>query len=616
MIEARKPRGYWTKELCKLEAKKYSTKKDFYSKSFTSYSISQKKGWLNECCSHMTEAKKHGYWTKERCKADALKYKTRGEYAKSLSYTKAHKKGWLNECCEHMVEVRKPHGFWTKDQCIEEAKKHPTYMDFKKKSSYAYEIALKNGWSETIKENFGEVRTPNDYWTYELCELEAKKYKHRSDFKYHCIGAYRSALKNHWLDEICIHMTAKGNKILRHVYSLTFSDGSIYIGLSGDYKRRFEQHKTNKSGVIYKYIQHIKEEPLFKLITPDLIPVEIARKMEIDLIEYYTNNGFKVLNIAKGGSIGGSTLIWTKEKCIEEALKYPTYIEFKRISSSAYSSARRNNWLKFIKVNFKEVRKSNGHWTKELCELEAKKYSTKKDFRLNSSGAYDVSQKKGWLNDICDHMVEIKKPSGYWNLEMCIEDAKKYPTYIEFTRKSSSAYGTASKNGWCEIIKENFEEVRRPNNYWTKELCELEAKKYPTYTEFYKKSFSAYEASLNNGWIKYIKDNFKEVKKPNGYWNLEMCTKEAKKHPTYLEFQKKSQSAYNSAKRNNWLDIIKRNFNKVKKPKEYWNLEMCIDEAKKYSTYMEFQKKSNSAYKKSLKNGWIKFIKDNFNEIK
>ena len=45
-----------------------------------------------------------GYWTKERCDEDALKYNSRSEWNKnnSSAYSAAHKNGWLDECCKHM----------------------------------------------------------------------------------------------------------------------------------------------------------------------------------------------------------------------------------------------------------------------------------------------------------------------------------------------------------------------------------------------------------------------------------------------------------------------------------------------------------------------------------
>jgi hypothetical protein len=53
----------------------------------------------------MGKRKINGYWTKEKCYEEALKYKTRTTYQKSnhSSYEVARKNKWLNEICKHMI---------------------------------------------------------------------------------------------------------------------------------------------------------------------------------------------------------------------------------------------------------------------------------------------------------------------------------------------------------------------------------------------------------------------------------------------------------------------------------------------------------------------------------
>ena len=48
--------------------------------------------------------KPSGYWTKEKCHEEALKYNTRGEFQKksSTAYVKSRKEKWLDEICIHM----------------------------------------------------------------------------------------------------------------------------------------------------------------------------------------------------------------------------------------------------------------------------------------------------------------------------------------------------------------------------------------------------------------------------------------------------------------------------------------------------------------------------------
>lgn len=52
--------GYWTKERCAIEALKYNRSSDFREGNQAAYSKVRKSGWWSELCSHFD--KKH-FWT-------------------------------------------------------------------------------------------------------------------------------------------------------------------------------------------------------------------------------------------------------------------------------------------------------------------------------------------------------------------------------------------------------------------------------------------------------------------------------------------------------------------------------------------------------------------------
>jgi predicted GIY-YIG superfamily endonuclease len=96
----------WDKETCATEALKYETRKDFERNASGAYVMAQRRGWLSEICAHMTYRKKpKGYWTKERCAVEAAKYMSRAEFKRSAIsvYNTAERRGWLGEICYHMT---------------------------------------------------------------------------------------------------------------------------------------------------------------------------------------------------------------------------------------------------------------------------------------------------------------------------------------------------------------------------------------------------------------------------------------------------------------------------------------------------------------------------------
>ena len=120
-----------------------------------------------------------------------------------------------------------------------------------------------------------------------------------------------------------------------------------------------------------------------------------------------------------------------------------------------------------------EIRKPRGYWTIETCSEEARKYRfadlfitliiiikirTRTEFQDNSVSAYDAAWRRKWLDDICAHMKEIdhdeefRKPYGYWNIERCEVEARKYNSRTEFKEMSSSAFNAAWRSKWLNRI--------------------------------------------------------------------------------------------------------------------------------------------------------------------
>ena len=142
---------YWTKEKCQGEALKYSNRTEFGRNSYA-YQLAKKNGWIDEVCSHMLSfSKKRGYWTKEKCKENAIKCLSRIEFQTKYpsAYIACRRNRWLDEVCSHLKGY-KQHGYWTKENCAIEALKYKTRNEFRKGSSWSYRISCKNDWLNDI----------------------------------------------------------------------------------------------------------------------------------------------------------------------------------------------------------------------------------------------------------------------------------------------------------------------------------------------------------------------------------------------------------------------------------------------------------------------------------
>lgn len=263
MKPLKKPNGYWNKKRCLELAKNITSRTDFLKKHQFVYNIIRKNKWENECYAHMNELRKpNGYWTKERCKEDAKKYKTKKEW-KEKSYTSrvlCIKNNWTDECCKHMNDLGNlikrmvyAYEFFDKKVYVgltydEKTRQYEHFIDIKKRkksSVYNYYILVKkiplyvkitdtyidydkaqqiekdtiqtyknNGWTILNRMKAGGLGGNIIKWTKENCIENAKKFKFISDWNKSSPGAYDAAHRNKWLEDCCKHMQKKiANKL-------------------------------------------------------------------------------------------------------------------------------------------------------------------------------------------------------------------------------------------------------------------------------------------------------------------------------------------------------------------------------------------------------------------
>lgn len=76
-----------------------------------------------------------------------------------------------------------------------------------------------------------------------------------------------------------------------------------------------------------------------------LYEINDAIEKEKKLIGEYRDKRFNVLNISKGGELGGNNLKWTEELLKKEALKYKSRYEFLKNGKGAYIASKRRGIL-------------------------------------------------------------------------------------------------------------------------------------------------------------------------------------------------------------------------------------------------------------------------------
>ena len=355
-----------------------------------------------------------------------------------------------------------------------------------------------------------------------------------------------------------------------------------------------------------------------------------------------------MINLIQYSQFNEGRVVWTKERCYGEALKYKNRHEFFMNNRPAYNFSSKNNWLdEFYGEN---NNKRAGYWTKERCHEEALKYKYRNDFRIGSSSVYMKCYENNWLDEVCSHMIMKNNLSGYWTKERCQEEALKYKHRSEFQNGSPSAYNKSHQMGWIDEVCSHMTVIGNKHkrciyaiefsdnhayiglsydyeNRFRNHIKDVIHNKSSVLSHIKKhgiipevKQITDYidvdDASRleeiikidyeRNGWIILNKVKCGSIGGNNiSIWTKEKCQEEALKYKNKKDFLKGSSACCVSAYKNGWMDDICSHMAlKNRNKRGYWTKERCQEEALKYNSIYEFEKGSPGAYSAVRKNGW------------
>ena len=393
---------------------------------------------------------------------------------------------------------------YTKEKCHELSKKCSSRNEFKHLNNSAYNVARKNGYIDEICSHMTEKCHK---WTKEECYELSKRCSSRSEFAKKYKNPYTYSRRYKWLDEICSHMVYLGDRYNRGIYSYKIEYNNkkyAYSGLTCNFERRHKEHLKNINGIhkIKCTIDTFCRENNIKLpmyeIAYDYMDVNNAKLKEYENMVELDKQGYIILNKSKCGGLGGNLSELTKEKCQELSLLCKTRKEFYKKYNSAYKLSGKNNWLDEICSHMIILKRSNEYWTKEICHKSALKYSSRSQFKKLCYNIYDISSKHGWLDEICSHM---ENKYYKWTKEECHKLSLLCKTRKEFYNKYKSAYYKSHRNNWLDEICSHME-----NKYykWTKEKCLEISLQCKTKREFEKLNRKSFRYAQNHNFIDEI----------------------------------------------------------------------------------------------------------------
>lgn len=347
---------------------------------------------------------------------------------------------------------------------------------------------------------------------------------------------------------------------------------------------------------------------------------------------------------------------WTYEACYEEAKKYKTRGEFQKGNGSAYNVARQNDWLNdydWFENGRKIEMKKRQIWTKEKCLEVALKCKTLKEFYTKYKCAYKNALKYGWIDtytwfertksietrEFDNVYAYIFSDTIYIGRTVNIKERheahctyKKDPVY-KFAKQNNTPIPemTVLESGLTlneGLEKEDYYVKKYREEGWTvlniaptgirsgsigslgeykltRKKCYEIALTCKTRGELQKKYQSVYNKVRKKGWLEDY-DWFEESATTLKY-TKEKCYEIALTCRTRGEFATKYPSAYNKSWKEGWLDEFKHLA--PPKTRNKWPIDKIIEEANKYDNFKDFRSKSYKAYDAARKKNIISTIK-------
>ena len=446
----------WTRELCEEEARKYNSKQEFIIQNRSAYYAAVKHGWLDYFTWLKNVKHPNGYWTKERCENESRKYQSKKEFLCGCpaAHAAAVRMGWIDDyvwIVDKRIDITKDkidsvyvyifedtraayvgrtlirrqkkrdkeHIFnFDNDNVARYAKNHhvpvPTMIILESNLTLEEGLDRENYWRRWYEDQgymmLNKLATgigkgslggiSHGKWNRKTCYKEAKKYKSISEFEKANGSAYDAARRNGWVKDYTWFDVLWEPKWDREA---CFEEAKKY-------KTRAEFHKGSAGAYIKAWRKGwIKDY--------DWMPSRQTKPAG-----YWDNY----------------------DHCYEEAKKYKSRRSFQRGCIGGYTKALRNGWLN--DYNWFSGNKRNGFWNKETCYEEARKYDNITAFAKNAVRAYQLSRLNGWFSEY----TWFKKLTKSWDYETCRAEAVKYNNRMQFRAGASGAYTKSRINGWLD----------------------------------------------------------------------------------------------------------------------------------------------------------------------
>jgi hypothetical protein len=457
-----KPNGYWTYELCSEIASKYNNINEFIKQDKLTYDAIKRYKW-EELISDMEHLSPNGnvrrysyeFDTLEKCKKEALNYKTRSELLKkcSLLYKIIHKNSWDNKCFSHM----KKQG------------------NTKKRFVYVFEF-----------------RETNHAYVGLTCDIKRRKVNHYYGYDKK-FGKSKSNVYNHMVEN---NITPYFKIITKRPVKEENAEASEEKWMNYYKKNGWTLLNIAKAGSLgggqsrrnYNYYLKIRNECTTLTEFSRILTTHDRGKLKKDGLWDQLIDGLEV-----------DVNVWTLEKIHQEYDKYKdlTRSQLQKEMSGLYKAV---NKYKLMDEMFPIKDKSLNY---DYCKEVASQYVYYSEFRNKSNSVYHTCLKNNW-DDLTSHMkknisLNKRKVVTKYTYEICQELSKECKTRSDFERKYSGAFKFLRRNN---LVDDLYPKTNRViNSKYTYEICQELSKECKTRSHFQEKYSGAFKFLRRNNLL-------------------------------------------------------------------------------------------------------------------
>lgn len=251
--------------------------------------------------------------------------------------------------------------------------------------------------------------------------------------------------------------------------------------------------------------------------------------------------------------------------------------------------------------------------TYELVTSISHQYSSRVEFQKGDKSAYNKALKEGWLDSytwLTTPVLNTNDSESRVHIVYAYLDEENKVAYIGRTnnlqRRHRQHNNLMPKSHKYDVVKTYFMSVGLMNKLPEPVILEEGL----NMVESQEKEGYYINEYANQGW--YVLNtgktgaNISSVGSFIQKWTYENCKELAMACESRQEFKKKSSAAYAVSRANKWIDEWLPISSTYHKAENSWTKELCIEIAKKYTSFTEFCKKEPQALSAARRKGWLK----------